>query len=231
MTRWYRHALLLVALALPVTAHAAVVPWVSGHVGASSYAMDDVNDELDAINLLLALDGIPLRMDMIDKGATYGLAFGLDLGDGLSLGAAYDRLSGQSRVSDPTGAIEYDLPANLIRLLGRYEFTPAQRSSGFVEASVGRVSLAGDVTFSAYGSGSDVGELSGSSLAFEFGAGARVRLAPQLGLLGSVGYRHASVGEVEVDGMRVMSLNGGEYSVDYSGVFARLGIQLAFDRP
>ena len=189
------------------------------------YAMEDVNDDIGEINLALAGSG--LEMDEVSKGMSFGLAFGLDLGSGFSIGLGYDRLMARSEVGDPTGSIEYDLPGNLLRGFGRYSFSGTGKTRGFLEASLGRVTSDGTVNLAATGYPTDTSNLDGSGFAFEGAGGFSYWTSPQIALVGTVGYRYASVHDVEVDGSPIYNQSGDPYSIDYSGAFVRFGLTVA----
>lgn len=223
--RFPRLLLAALLLAVPALASAAVRPWLSGAIGGSSYAMGDVNDEVGAINTALA--GTGLTMDEVSTGLNLGLAFGIDVGSGFAVGLGYDRLSAKTDVGDYSGSIEYDLPANMLRGFGRYSFESAGKAKGFLEASLGRVTSAGSITISATGYGSQSGDIDGSGIAFEGAGGLSVWATPQFAFTGMAGYRSAEVGEVAVDGNRIYDASGGDYTIDYSGLFLRLGFTVA----
>lgn len=212
-------------LAVPTLASAAVRPWISGAIGGSTYAMGDVNDEVEAINAALA--GTGLSMDEVSTGLNFGVAFGMDVGSGFAVGFGYDRLTARTEVGDYSGSIEYDLPANLLRVFGRYSFESAGRTRGFLEASLGRVSSAGSITISATGYGSESGDIDGSGMAFEGAGGMSIWTTPMFALTGMAGYRYASAGDVEVEGTPIYDASGGDYTIDYSGLFARVGITVS----
>jgi hypothetical protein len=226
-----RRMLQLVCFALclfaSTLASAATRPWLSGSIGGSTYTMKDVNDEVALINESLAGSG--LEMDEVTKGLNYGLAFGLDVGTGgFSVGIGYDRLTGSTEVSDPTGSIEYDLPSNVFRGFGRYSFQSTGKTKGFLEASLGRVISDGTGTVSATGIGSGSVDFEGSGLAAEGAGGFSYWTSPKLALVGTLGYRFAKVEDVEADGEPLYSPEGnGRYSIDYTGVFIRLGLTVA----
>jgi len=206
----------------PSPSFAAPWPWFQGYFGGSTYAMGDVNDNIGQINATLAGSG--LSMEEVTKGFNFGAAFGLDLGTGFSIGVGYDRLMGKSDVGDWSGSITYDLPANLYRALARYAFESGGNTQGFLEASGGGVTSAGGITLAITGAGSQTVHFDGSGAAFEVGGGVQTWVAPQVALLAAAGYRHASIGKITVDGQRIYDANGGDFALDYSGVFLRVGL-------
>lgn len=215
-------------LATPAFASAGVRPWISVAIGGSTYAMDDVNDEVAAINAALAGSG--LSMEKVSSGFNFGLALGLDVGSGFAVGIGYDQLMASTDVGDFSGSLEYDLPANQIRGFGRYTFQSAGKAGGFLEASVGHVKSAGSITVAATGYGSQSADIDGSGTSFEGAAGVSLWAAPQFAFTGMAGYRHAELGDVTVEGMPVVDATGGDYTIDYSGLFARVGFTVALTR-
>ncbi len=223
-----RIVLCLLLLTIPATSRGATGPWISGNFGGSLYAMKDVNNGINNFNALIAGSG--LSMEEITKGPSLGLAIGIDLLNGFGFGIGYDRLPAKSDVSDASGSIEYNLPANLVRAFGRYSFSSAGQTRGFVEASVGRVTTVGDLSLSVSGSGSESADLEGSGIAIEGCMGGEHWTTPQFALTASAGFRHAKSSNVTFGNTPIYTTSGDDYTVDYSGLFARLGFKVAFSR-
>ena len=53
---------------------------------------------------------------------------------------------------------------------------------------------------------------------------------PQFALTGSAGFRRAKSSNVTVGNTPIFSASGDDYTVDYSGLFVRLGFKVAFSR-
>lgn len=225
----YRRTLLLACAALclfiPAAATAGVRPWLSGWFGGSTYAMGDVNDDIGDINT--ALQGTGLEMEEINRGLTYGLALGLDLNPCVSVGLGYDKLTGQSDVGNQYFSVEYDLPAYVLRGFGRYSFQSTGKAKGFLEASLGRVVSQGNAMTTVSVVGPPTSSIEGSDFAFEGAGGASYWTSPQIAVVGMLGYRYANIGDVEANGSRIYNEDGDPYSLDYSGIFVRLGLTLA----
>lgn len=218
----------MLLIAAPQLSHSAVGPWISGSFGGSLYSMEDINDDVRNINALLAGSG--LSMEEVTKGPSLGVAFGIDLANGFGFGIGFDRLAASTDVSDASGSLEYDMPANLIRAFGRYSFSNTGQARGFIEASVGRVSTVGQVKLSVSGSGAMSADLEGSAMAFEGCVGGEFWSTPQFALTGSAGFRRAKSSDATVDNEPIYTASGENYSIDYSGMFARAGIKVAFSR-
>jgi hypothetical protein len=212
-------------LLAPALATAGARPWISGSLGGSMYAMGDVNDYISTINSGLAGSG--REMDEITQGLNYGLAFGLDVGSGFSVGLGYDRLNAQTAAGDANGSIEYDFPARVLRGFGRYSFASTGKTQGFLEASLGRITSDGTVSILVSAVGPTNGDLDGSGIALEGAGGLSYWTFPRIGLFGTLGFRSANVDNVEVDGSPIYNTSGDRYAIDYSGVFARLGLTVA----
>jgi hypothetical protein len=224
-SRFARLCFAALMLAAPAMSSAAVRPWLAGDIGASTYSMEDVNETVGQINAFLAGSG--LSMDEVNNGLNYGLAFGLDFSNGFSAGVGYDMLTGNSKVSDASGSIEYDLPSNLLRGFGRYAFQSTGKAKGFLEASLGRVSSSASATLSVVGDPPEKDDFEGSAVAFEGGGGMSYWFSPQFAFTGSAGYRRAKIEDITVDGDPAYNASGDNYSIDYSGVFMRLGVTVA----
>lgn len=214
-------AALLLFAALP--AHAGIRPWVSGVVGGSTLAMQDINDEIGAINLDLAPQA--LRLNEIHGGLNVGGAFGLDVGKALTVGVAYDRMLSQTEASSQAGYIQLDLPGEVVRGFARYAFMKVGTTRAFLEASGGRARTLAGLTLRQTGSLTGHAGLAGSGAAYEVAAGLVTPSDALFVITGSVGYRSARVDDIRVRQQRFEGVSGGAFSVDYSGVFARLGVQ------
>ncbi|MBI5170539.1 MAG: hypothetical protein HZA61_13710 [Candidatus Eisenbacteria bacterium] len=216
---------LALLLTLPTLAFAGPLrPWIAGGLGASTYHMTDVNDDIGDVNS--ALSGSGLRMKQIDGGLGFGIAGGVDLGNGLAFGIGYDRFPANSDVGDWSGSIEYDFPGSFIRGFTRYSFQGSNKANAFVEGSVGRVSTSGEVTVSVTGSGSVSGDVEGSGFGFEECAGFELWASPQFAFTGSAGFRQLAAKDVTLDGTNIRDNAGGEYTIDYGGMFMRLGLKV-----
>lgn len=225
----YRPILQLACFALclvtPALATAAPRPWLSGWFGGSAYAMGDVNDDIGEINSFL--EGSGLKMEEIHRGPTYGLALGLDVGSGFSVGFGYERLTGKGDVSHPAFSLGYDLPATLLRGFGRYSFESTGKTKAFLELSIGNVTCDGIVTATISGVGTETTSFEGTDPALEGAAGFSYWTKPQVALVGVFGYRSANVEGVEANGVPAYDPRGEPYSIDYSGAFVRLGLTFA----
>lgn len=187
--------------------------------------MGDVNDDINNINAQIAGSG--LSMDKISSGTQLGAAFGLQMDNHFSVGLGFERLTAKSDVSDQSASIKYDFPANNVQFFGRYYFAGTAKARAFVEGAVGRASEAGKVSASVSGAGAVSGDVKGSGFSASAEIGGEMWSAPQLAFAGSIGYRHASLGNITVMGNDVHSALGGDYTIDFSGIFIRAGVVFA----
>ena len=202
---------MLLLFAAPAFAGAAAKGWISGNFSAASYAMTGVNADISRINSALAQSG--LSMNLVTKGFSLGATAGRDLGHGLTVGVGYDRLFAHSRVTGASTSVSYGVPANLVRVLGRFAFVTGDKSNDFVELSIGRASTAGALSVSAPGIAPRSGSLTNSGIAYELGLGSREWISPRYAITGGFGYRHAR--------------SGGAHLTDYGGLFLRAGVTRA----
>jgi hypothetical protein len=209
---------LLTAIASASTAQALPRPWLGISGSISTYEMGDVNAQIRDIDLA--------NLDEIGNGFAFGLHAGLRLSPLLNLAVGYGFLTASSEVAGPVGALDYNLPAHAFH--GGVELrapTPGPVKLG-VGAGVGMVSSAGDLVLAVAGLGDLVGEVSGSAPMYEGYAMADLWFTPLMALSPSIGYRHAKISEIQVNGTTLYNLDGSQFSVDYSGYFARLTLKI-----
>ena len=206
----------------PVPGHASSPIWIQGVVGGASYKMGDVNANVAEINRQITPMGYVL--DQLTDGVTYGGAIGFDIGHGFALGLAYDRLEGRTEFGDSFAALSFDLPADVYRVFGRYTIGSALTTQEFVEASAGRISPAGSLSYRETGQVPFRGDLGSSGLALEGSGGVQRWFAPWLAVNGAIGYRYAVVEHTLVGLASLQDVTGGEYQLDYSGFFFRGGL-------
>ncbi len=219
------------ALLLPSAVSASVPkPWLGLTGSWATYSMTDVNQDIGAINAALADSGLALRMDEINNGLGFGVAAGLDFPGGFTLGLAYERLSASTDVSDATGGIGYQLPANAFSLRGQYRLPSPGMGAFSLGVGVGWVSEAGALEVSDADFGAFAFDLEGSGLLIEPFVSGDWWVAPQIALSGSAGYRYAKVSEVQVFNQTIYNPDGSKYTVDYSGLLLRAGLKLALTR-
>jgi len=213
-----RRSLLLTAvvvvLALPSAAGAQSLPWVAADVGFHTYDMSDVND-------LFA--GSPI--DKITKGFGFGAGVGVDLPK-VTLAATYERLTGSTDYSDPTGSIKFDMPANLFMAQAIYRFPTTGTFGLGIGGGIGYISTGAKISLTITGVGSDSQTLEGSSAAYAAFLAGDWKVGTKVSLMPMLGYRYAKIGEVKADGEVVHNDDGSKFEIDYTGLKANLLIRL-----
>lgn len=218
-----RASLAALLLFAAVPAHAGIRPWVSGVLGASTLAMQDINDEIGVLNAGLGAD--KLELDEMKGGLNVGGAFGLDLGRSLSVGVAYDRMLSQSESASHSGYVQIDVPGEIVRGFARYAFMNVGQTRAFVELSGGRARTLAGLTTRQTGGATEHFGLEGSGAAYEFAAGLATPSDALCVITASLGWRSAKVDDIRVEEELIQNVSGGSFSTDYSGVFARVGVQ------
>jgi hypothetical protein len=222
----YRKAMMVLCslMLIPTLALAQAKPWVQVGGGFSTYTMGDVNDVIDFYNAGFTVLGLS-EWDNVTKGFSFNGAFGVDVAPKIAVGVSFDRLMANADWSDATlGSLEFDMPANLFRGFGQYQFTKTPKSVFYVEAGVGMINSA--AVYKETGV-SDM-KLEGSGVTFDGGVGAEFIAAPQVSIFGTAGYRKAEITEVKSDGVKVTDINDAPFTIDYSGVFIKAGLKFAF---
>jgi hypothetical protein len=210
---------LLVLVSLPALASAQARPWIQVSGGYNTFSMKDVNDYLDTGTV-----------DNISNGLSFGGAFGIDLPPAFAIGASYDHLSASTDFVASGGKYELEVPANLLRAFGQYQFVKGPKSVVFGEVGLGMVSTSGTETLTLTGLGSGGVKWEGSGASYDGSLGAEFIMAPQISFVGSLGYRYAKTSELKIDGEVQKMANGDNASMDYTGMSAKLGIKLAFSK-
>ena len=196
------------------------VPWVAGSIGFHTYAMGDVNDDIDGINSIIA----PLNMENIKSGIGLGGAVGMTYPK-FTVGVSYERLKGSSDVSDVSGHIEYRVPANLFLAEGAYRF-PTSGSIGLgIGAGVGLVSSSAEFEFTVPSLTVRTLKLEGKSPAFDVFVAGTADVYKHVAVVPMIGYRYAKVSEVKSDGVVLTNSDGSKFQLDYSGLMTKLMVR------
>lgn len=220
-------AVVIAILVSPAPVHAAGFrPWMGVTGSWSTYAMTDVNQNIQEANALIAGSG--LSMDEIKNGFGLGATLAGDFAGSATIGIAYDRLFASTDVGDASGTLTYDLGANAFRAFGEYRFPSTTQFSPHLGVAAGLVSTWGSIALSITGGGGAFDDVRGMGPLFEAYAGGDWWTAPKFAVTGSLGYRYANVGEVKIQDQTAYNLDGSKRTVDYSGFIARLGVKVAF---
>ncbi|HVP14141.1 MAG TPA: hypothetical protein VMS88_01280, partial [Terriglobales bacterium] len=224
MMRTLAFLLLIVTLAVPTRAMARIRPWVGIDGMWSSYAMKDVNALVHELNAGIAGSGLSSSVDEIKYGLGFGGRLGLEFSAPLTIGVGYERLTATSGLS-PVATLENPANAYCGFLEGRMPL--GKTGSLRLGVAGGVVSEAGQYDFTMPGFSQDT-KVTGSGPLYEIYLGSSAWALPRFGITGSLGYRHARIGEVkaEAEGISwtVRNAAGADFSTDYSGPFARVGL-------
>jgi hypothetical protein len=216
--------LTLVGMVMPLAAHALNERvWLGVNGGIGTYDMSELNGEITAFNAANPGFTFPLLSD----GMSLGLAVGVDASHGWSYGLGIDRLHANTKASDASGSLEYQLTANAWHAFGEYAFRTVGRASFALGGGIGLIAENGNLIDSQPNLAPAKYKLTGSSPMYEAHLGGRWWAAPRLAVVGSVGYRYARIRELKLEGGSMITGTGEALAADYSGPFVRLGIRLA----
>lgn len=204
--------LTLAVLLLTVgSAYAQTAFYVNLGGGLTTYKLDDLNDEIDSWNL---------GIDNIKNG--YTIHAGLEIRPAnsiLGLGIAYRSLqSSESSYHDYSGGVTYGATAYSIEVVSKIYLS---NSPAYLGLSIGKYVSTGKVSLSITGYGYSSGDIEASCFGFSPMAGIILPIESKISLDLGVGYRIASSDDVAVLGMDLI-----DYSMDWSGLFARGSIRL-----
>jgi hypothetical protein len=203
-------------------ASSAMKPWIAISAGLGTYAMSDVNEDIEATNAMIA----PYSMDEVTNGMTLGVQAGVDVSPMFTTSMGFDRLFATTNVGDATGELEYRLPANAYRATLEYRVPTASPTSFGIGVGAGLVQAAGDISMSVSGVGAASADVSGYGPLVEAFLVADVWANKYFAISPSVGYRYAKVGSFKMDGATTYNADGSKMSIDYSGVSARLAVKV-----
>lgn len=256
----YGGPLARLGLRIPLTAPAGaaastsgrgIKPWVGLNGSWGGYRIPDTDSLIERYDAALGEVGEQnhLGPKAIGGGFGFGGSLGLDFPGHLTLGVGYDRLTASSKASNADGSNEYQLPANVFRGFVEHRFQTLRHLGT-------RLGLAGGAVMEARSAARDSTSSDGRKLSFPIkGSGALLeaygsaewQATSRFTATASLGYRYAKVREVKVAEVvhhQVMGLteevtvgevvyfhgNGSPYSLDYSGLIARIGLKVALTK-
>ncbi len=199
---------------------AQVIPWFGAGAGYGTYAMEDVNAEIRYLDTQISEE-----FDEMEHGAAFAAGAGIDINQQVRVGLHYQRLLASSEVSDFTGSLKYDFPANLI--FGSVSYLPVTRSEfrPGLGVSGGLVSADGTLEISLVGAGAGSGAVTGNG----YYAGAHLSVDIPMGQTGAfipqLSYRYAKIPEVEIQGQTIYNPDGTNYTLDYSGIVLTVSLR------
>ena len=203
-------ALLIAALALAPAAASAATIGAEVFGAYNTYAMDDVNDAIDADNDAGA------DFDEFGSGPTGGLGLRLWPNASWMLSAAWEPLFLETE-SDATEST-WNMDANSFQFTAGYFFPSTTGARYGLGAGVGYYSVAGENTDPALIP--ETIEIEGSGVGFHVLGMGEWRMSPGFSVTAGAGYRFA---DIEIDESTT------DATADYSGFMGRLG--LAFYLP
>ena len=221
--------LLLAAIVAPgSTCLAGETRWgVAGFGSYNTYAMSDVNDEIGQINLLLEGSGVG-PMDEISDGFGVGGGIRAIFGDKVMLFLDYERLMGDTSLSDGVDELKYDVPCDAFLASVAYRFPGSARARFGVGGGLGYYSSAASISIDATSIGlSEKADVTGSGVGLHAFGLMDAAFSPAVHLEALAGYRYGKTGDVTLEAAG-LSQEVPDYSLDWSGLMARVGLAIYF---
>lgn len=192
-------------------------PWIIGlELGWARFALDDVNDAIDAINREYGED----ILGDINGGVEFSAYVGRRFSPTITAGLKFTRLDGSTDYPDPTGAFEINAGANV---WGGYVHYVPPVDGGMAWGAgldLGVISTTGEINLAIPAAGVETGGFGGSAPA---AAGYLILDFPgtrTVSFQGHVGYRYAQIDDVTLAG------GASDAELDHSGFFVRAGFRL-----
>jgi len=215
-----------VGLLIPLAAHALNEHvWLMLNGVGGTYAMSDLNAEIDAINAANA--GTGWSFARVTGGSSFGGSVGFETSGQWNFGLGVDRLEATTEASDAGGAVEFRLGANAWRAFGEYALRPMGHSTLFVGGAIGIIQENGKIIDSQAGFTPLVSDTYGADPMVEGHLGGNWWVTPRFAVTAIGGYRHARVREIRVEDAPYIPVTGERLSLDFSGPSVRVGIKLA----
>lgn len=197
-----------------------ISPWVGATGVASTYRLDDANDDILFINNLLAGN-----LSEIKSGFGFGGEVGVQLFERVAVAGHFERILARSSARDSTGTLDFALDADLI--YGTLEWRPAPDLSRLgINLGAGIVRSAAQVDLAIVGEDPISEALDGSGLFAQGAASTAYSMGSRASLVLSGGYRYAKAKSIKIAGANIQDSFGDGYELDYSGLFARAAIRV-----
>jgi len=196
---------------------------LQGSVGVGGYAMDNVNDFIEEAGVAMGQESF----EKLTSGRSFEVGFLWDLSDKTSLGFGYERLTGETSLDLPVGALfDYDVTAGIYRLYLQTLVRDAAKFNWGGGAALGLINARGQYKRLPAEMGPIDWPISGTDLYFEPFLLGELRLGYRFALVARAGYRFAKIDEVEYNGVVVEPEDGSDFGLDYGGLVAHLGFKL-----
>jgi hypothetical protein len=215
-------SLALCGMMVPLCAHAIDKTWLEVSTGGGTYAMSDLNREIETYNA--ANPGGEFAA--VNRGLSLGFAAGCQVSNRWNFGLGMDRLKATTRASNSSGATDYNFGANGWRAFAEYGVHATKTTSMRLGFGAGIVAESGKMTISAPDSDPTKDDIKGHGTVFEAYGGGDWWATPQVAIQAAAGYRRAKVGEVQISGGTLIAANGEPVTLDFSGPYLRLGVRV-----
>ena len=219
---------LLFAASLPAPAVAAGQFGIGVFGSWNTYAMDDLNDEfIGPLNDSLATAGSTAELDEVDGGIGFGGGIRYQSGTNLLFALDYEHLTAKSDVTEDGVTFEVDVPASAVTATLTYLLASTSSVRFGFAGGLGYYSSAGTLSLSD-GSSSLEADVEGSGIGYHAGGVLDAALSDQAHLNIFAGWRQAKTSDLEVDDEPVLTGDGDDATLDWSGVTVKVGLNFFF---
>lgn len=219
---------LILAAALPAPALATGQFGIGFFGSYNSYAMDDLNDEfIGPLNDSLETAGSSARLDEVTSGLGFGGGIRYRSGTSLMFAVDYERLTGSTDIEDSGTTFEVGVPANAVTATVTYLLSSASKLRFGFAGGLGYYSSAGTVSLSDP-SITIESDMKGNGIGYHVGGVLDAGLSDQASLNIFAGWRQAKTSDLEIDDEKVLTADGDEATLDWSGVTVKVGLNFFF---
>jgi hypothetical protein len=223
-------AFVAAVLLLPVPARSAPRIALAIHAGYNEYDMTDVNQDLitHAINERI-LGGSGFALEEIHGGLGFGAGLRFHASKRFSFAVDYDRLTAKSHLSLFNIDFNVKAPAHSVTGSAIFWFPSATRVRGGEGAGGGFYWCEGEFGADTTGTGLTT-PMKGSGPGFHGMGLLDYTISPKVHFEASAGLRWAETKDLEIEGVKAVTSEGTDATLDWSGFMSRLGLTFFFGR-
>ena len=223
-------ALIGAVLLLPLQAQAKPRVALAIHAGYNEYDMTDVNQDLitHAINERI-LGGSGFALEEIHGGLGFGAGLRFHASKRFSFAVDYDRLTAKTHLSLFNIDFNVKAPAHSVTGSAVYWFPSKTRVRGGVGGGGGYYWSNGEFGADTSGVGITT-PMTGSGPGFHGMGLFDYTISPKVHFEANAGFRWAETKDLEIEGVKAVTADGSDATLDWSGFMSRFGLIFFFGK-